>query len=339
VTYGLTRLLHTEGNWADLVTYLAERDLEPLRATLDLPHGPPLRVDREQHIVTSRQARRQGSADIVVWVADEPAALLEVKLAASAHGDQFDAYDAWAETVGLPPERRYVVGPNADPIPGEPSAWSREHTIGSLLDAWAQRSQDQLARLLALEAAKEFRALDAEASGRADQVSNDVSDRLRIRRLYGMVAVRTPSGVELGGEKSGSGTANFSASRAVTEGSVAAEMQRSGRHGQVDCPFALRLLIRAGDGERAACEALAAQHEQWLSRRAFLEHAGVDVIALVNEPDGDGFKSERHHGKGSERYYGYEGAGQGSQTLLRDDATLTDMVTVATAAVEYLATF
>jgi hypothetical protein len=338
VTYGLTRLLRKEGDWADLVTYLAERDPEPLRATLGLPHGP-LSVDRELRIVTRQQSGQQGSEDMVVRIADEPAALLEVKLTAGAHGDQFDAYDAWAENVGLPPERRYVIGPNTDPIPGEPLAWSREHTIPSLLDAWAQRSHDTLTRLLAVEAAEEFRALDAEASGRADQVNNQISDRLRIRRLYGIMATRAPSLIELGMEKSDSGTANFSARRVVTEGFVAAEIQRSGRHGQLDCPFALYLLVGTGYGERGVCEALAAQHERWLSSRAFLEHAGVGVAAIVNETNGDGFKSDQRRGKGSERYYGYEGAGQGSRTLLRDNATLADMVEVATASLHYLAAF
>jgi hypothetical protein len=265
--------------------------------------------------------------------------LLEVKLTASAHGGQFDAYDAWAERVGLPTTRRYVIGPNTDPIPGEPPTWSREHTIPSLLNTWAERSHDVLSRLLAVEAAAEFRALDREASGPADCVKNRVSDGLRIRRLYALTYTQAPSGIEFSTEKSDSGTANFAAWRAVESGYVAAEIQRTGKRGNTDCPWALRLMVGTSDGGRSASEALAAEHERSLTTRVFIEHAGPDVAALVAEPGNDGFKHGRRGGKGSKRYYGNDGVGQGSQTLLRHDVDLTDMGEVAIAALRYLMTF
>ena len=323
MAYGLTRLLRIEDDWTNLITYLAERDPEPLRRELDLVQGP-LRVHREQCVPEGRE-------DAVVRIAGEPVALLEVKLTASAHGGQFDAYEAWAESVGLPVARRYVVGPNTDPIPGEPPTWSRVHTIPSLLDAWAERSDDALARLLAVEAVAEFRALDTEASGPADCVKNRVSDGLRIRRLYALTYPQAPSGIEFSREKSDSGTNNFAAWRAVGSRYVTAEIQRTGKRGNIDSPWALRLMVGTGDGERTASEALAAKHERWLTTRAFIEHVGHEVAALVAEPDGDGFKHGRR-GRGSERYYGNAGVGQGSQILLNDSINLAGMGNVAIAA-------
>jgi hypothetical protein len=331
VAYGLTRLLRGEDDWTNLLTYLAERDPEPLRTELGLGQGS-LRVDREQRIFEGRE-------DAVVRLDGRPAALLEAKLTAGAHDGQFDAYDVWADDVGLPAARRYVIGPNTDPIPGEPPTWCRDHTIPSLLDAWAHRSDDVLARLLAIEAAAEFRALDSEANGPADRITNPISDRLRIRRLYGLMAAQASPGIEFFTEKSESGTANFAAHRAVGPGRVAAEIQRSGKRGKIDCPWALRLMIGTSDGGRAASEALADRHERWLTTHAFIEHAGPDVAALVAEPNGDGFKYGRRGGRGSERYYGNQGVGQGSQTLLHDDVELTDMAAVAVAALRYLMTF
>ncbi len=124
MTYGLTRLLRTEDDWSNLLCFLAELDPEPLRSALLLAPGR-VTVWREASVNAGRGASA-GRADFIVLLDDIESRVMEVKLGAGAHGDQFAAYDAWAEVKGIPISARYLVGPNADPIPNEPSHWSRQ---------------------------------------------------------------------------------------------------------------------------------------------------------------------------------------------------------------------
>lgn len=130
-----------------------------------------------------------GRADFIVLLDDIERTVMEVKFGAGAHGDQFAVYDAWADAKGIPASARYLVGPNADPIPNEPSHWSRQLTVAGLLASW-NRSPDDLARLLSLRALQQFTQLEAEATGPANQASIALSDVLRLRRLASMTCYR-----------------------------------------------------------------------------------------------------------------------------------------------------
>ncbi|MBV9025588.1 MAG: hypothetical protein JO362_17755 [Streptomycetaceae bacterium] len=191
MTYGLTRLLRTEDDWSDLLCFLAELDPEPLRSALHLTPGA-ITVQREVR-VRARRGAPAGRVDFIVLLDGVACSLMEMKLGAGAHGEQFAAYDAWAETKGIPAADRYLVGPNTDPIPDGPSTWSRRLTFAGLLSGW-NSSSDDLARLLAVRALQQLAALETEATGPAHQASIMLSDALRLRRLARLTHAVAPHG-------------------------------------------------------------------------------------------------------------------------------------------------
>ncbi|MEU6585602.1 hypothetical protein [Nocardia sp. NPDC046763] len=327
--YGLSRLLRNENDWTDLVTYLSERDPDPLRSLLGVAGGV-LGVRREVRLLG------QGSADMVVDLSGNPCAILEFKVGAGVHGNQFDVYDQWADQSGIPLARRFLVGPNNDPIAGEPSNWSRAHSVAAMLKAWADGSTDAVASALAREAYDLFSRLDREAVGPADAVTGTVSDLLRVRRLHVLSAeVAVATGMEFGQERS-TGGANFMAWRAFANGYLYVELQRP-RRGRVDVPFELRFMLGDATGDREGSMLLAHAHRDWLDQRAFMAFAGPAVARLLADPSSDGFKrGAKIHGLAG--YFGYRGTGQGARSLLCVDVDLDDMAAVVDAALRYAAT-
>ncbi|MFE7191346.1 hypothetical protein [Kitasatospora sp. NPDC057541] len=340
MTYGLTRLLRTEDDWSNLLCFLAELDPEPLRSALLLAPGR-VTVWREASVNAGRGAPA-GRADFIVLLDDIESRVMEVKLGAGAHGDQFAAYDAWAEVKGIPISARYLVGPNADPIPNEPSHWSRQLTLPGLLASW-NRSTDDLARLLSVRALQQFTQLEAEATGPAHQASIALSDALRLRRLASITQTAVPPGTIFEPkQRSQSGAANICAWRETSDGYVVAEIQRlnpRGPRGGTDTPFEIRIMVGIPGATPEADGELADQHRDWLARRSFVQHAGSTVQTMVAAPEDDGFKPTKSNGRGHPRYYGYSGGGQGSSVVLRSTVDLNDMVTVFSAVLEYLTTY
>lgn len=341
MTYGLTRLLRTEDDWSDLLCFVAELDPEPLRTALLLAPGT-ITIKREVR-VKARRGAPAGRADLIVLLDGIERAVMEMKLGAGAHGDQFAGYDAWAELKGIPVSARYLVGPNADPIPNEPSHWSRRLTLPSLLAGWSH-SADDLARLLSIRALQQFNQLEAEATGPANQASIALTDQLRLRRLASITQATAPDDTFFEPQqRSRAGAANICAWRKTTDdGYVVAELQRlnpRGPKGGTDTPFEIRIMVGVMGATAEADGELADQHRDWLARCSVVQHAGSAVQAMVVEPENSGFKPEDWKGPGHPRYYGYEGGGQGSRLLLQSTVDLNDMVTVFSAALNYLETY
>ncbi|MCO4695122.1 hypothetical protein LRR80_01170 [Streptomyces sp. RO-S4] len=340
MTYGLTRLLRTEDDWSDLLCLLAELDPEPLRSALLLAPGR-ITVRREALVKAGRGAPA-GRADLIVLLDDIERTVMEVKLGAGAHGDQFAAYDAWADVKGIPVSARYLVGPNADPIPNEPSHWSRQLTVVGLLASW-NRSPDDLARLLSVQALQQFTQLEAEATGPASQASIALSDALRLRRLASITQATAPPGTIFEPkQRSEAGAANICAWRKTADGYVVTEIQRlnpRSPRGGTGTPFEIRIMVGIPGATPEADGELADRHRSWLARRSFVRYAGSTVQAMVVAPEDDGFKTEKSRGKGHPRYYGYKGGGQGSSTVLRSTVDLNDMVIAFSGALQYLTTY
>ncbi|MGW1605908.1 hypothetical protein [Streptomyces eurythermus] len=336
MAYGLTRLLRTEDDWSDLLCFLAEIDPEPLRSALRLSQGT-ITVRREVRVKT-RRGVPTGRVDCVVLLDGVERALMEMKLGAGAHGEQFAVYDAWAEAKDIPAADRYLVGPNADPIPDGPSAWSRRLTFGGLLEGW-NSSSDDLARLLAVRAHQQLEVLEAEATGPADQASIVLSDALRLRRLARLTRAAAPEGTVFNlRQRSQMGAPNICAWRETEDGYAVAEIQRLQPRRGTATPFEIRIMVQTPEATVAANGYLADRRQKWLARNNFVQHAGPSVQALVVDPQDDGFK-KKPGAKGHPQYYGYEGGGHGSSVVLQDAVDLKDMVTVFSALLEYLATY
>ncbi|GAA3841639.1 hypothetical protein GCM10022403_087250 [Streptomyces coacervatus] len=336
MVYGLTRLLRTEDDWSDLLCFLAELDPEPLRSALRLTPGT-ITIRRESRVKAHRAAPA-GRLDFVILLDDTERAVMEVKLGASAHGEQFAAYDAWADVIGIPMAERYVVGLNHDPIPGVPSTWSHSLTIASLLGGW-HTSGDDLARLLSDRALQQLEKLEAEVTGPANQASTVLSDALRLRRLVAQTQAAAPPGTVFEKQqRSRSGAANVCAWRQTHDGYVLVEIQRLVPKRGTDTPFEIRIMVQTPEATAAANGALADRHRAWLARHSFVRHAGPAVRRLVVAPDADGFKSGGPR-RGHPTYYGYKDGGHGSSVVLDSAADLNDMVTAYSAALSYLTTY
>ncbi|OPC76704.1 hypothetical protein B4N89_45290 [Embleya scabrispora] len=339
--YALTRLLRTENDWSDWLCLLAELDPEPLRSALRLPQGA-ITLEREV-VVAAGKGARAGRVDLIVYLDGIEVSMMEVKLGAGAHGDQFAVYDAWADAKELPVSARHLVGPSLDPIPNEPTHWSRRLTIPALVAAWTQ-SPDEVARRLSALALQQFTQLEAEAAGPANAVSTALSDALRLRRLASRSQATAPPGTVFEPtQRSGVGGANICAWRETADGWVVAEIQRlnpRSPNSGIGTPFEIRIMVGIPDGTPDADGELADRHREWLARRSFVRWAGATVPAMVVAPDDDGFKPTKpRSGRGHPRYYGYKGCGQGSSVRLRGSADLNDMVSVFSSALGYLATY
>jgi hypothetical protein len=81
----LARILSHEVNVADLLGYLVELDPDPLLAALGLQADEP---GMRQEVRKGRRTR----VDALVTDAGRPIALLELKVGAAQHGDQFARY-------------------------------------------------------------------------------------------------------------------------------------------------------------------------------------------------------------------------------------------------------
>jgi hypothetical protein len=89
----LGRLLSQETNVANLLAYLIELDPSPLLHALRLQADNP-------GLMQEAAAGRSGRIDAIVTDGGHPVALVELKVGASEHGDQFARYGALAAARG-----------------------------------------------------------------------------------------------------------------------------------------------------------------------------------------------------------------------------------------------
>lgn len=148
----LGRVLRHEVDVSSLLAYCAALDPAPLQRFLQLPD--PI-VDPQVEVQYGRGSR----LDVVLNGAQGPQAVLEVKVSATAHGDQFTRYDAYAQETGA---RRFLVDLE---LPGTPcpEGWSR-FKLADIFGCWEQ-SSNTTARTFAARIAHVFRTWTDQTRG------------------------------------------------------------------------------------------------------------------------------------------------------------------------------
>lgn len=150
----LGRLLSQEANAADILAYLFERDPEPLLAAFGLVHLQAPGFLRE-----ARRGRRS-RVDAFVTDAGVPVALMELKVGAAEHGDQFSRYDDIAAAHGG--ISRHLV--SLDRFTAHVPAGWKQHLLTDLLQGW-QNSKDPTTQAVAGEAERALVGIVAQAAG------------------------------------------------------------------------------------------------------------------------------------------------------------------------------
>ena len=139
----LSRLLAREEQTCDFLAALCDLDPEPLREWLGLPGGG-LTVRRE---VTHRHAGRTYRMDLVVYLDGRARAMIEVKIAAGRHGDQFDGYEHWRQFHGLDASDCHLVTLAGEDVPLTPAGWRTGLTLPAFLSLWLTAADPHVAWL------------------------------------------------------------------------------------------------------------------------------------------------------------------------------------------------
>jgi hypothetical protein len=149
----LARILSHEVNVADLLGYLVELDPRPLLAALGLQARDP---GIRQEVRKGRRTR----VDALITDAGDPIALVELKVGAAQHGDQFARYAAVAADLGGIPCHLIALDPFTADVPTD---WGH-HLLPDLLGGWAG-SPVEPARVVATELEHAARGLLLQAAG------------------------------------------------------------------------------------------------------------------------------------------------------------------------------
>jgi hypothetical protein len=163
----LGRLLSREANAADILAYLIERDSAPLLAAFGLAHvtAPGFRSEAPQG--------RRSRVDAFVTDGGVPVALMELKVGAAEHGDQFARYDKIAVAHGGIP--RHLV--SLDRFTAHVPAGWKQHLLTDLLRGW-RNSPDPTAQTVAGEAERALVGIVAQAD-----VATDLDSEAGARRV------------------------------------------------------------------------------------------------------------------------------------------------------------
>jgi hypothetical protein len=197
----LGRLLSKEDRISDLIAFLAALDPQPLLTALELMAQDP-HVGREDVL-----GQGAGRADLVVRDGNRSLALLEIKVAAGQHGDQYDRYDLWARTR-VTEVKCHLVSLEGK-LREAPAGWMTELTLPALFRSW-QASHHLHASWLASSVADVLEEWLAQLNGKigratypvvADLVTRQVAaDLVRVDRL-------AHAGLEVEATRTSGGTA------------------------------------------------------------------------------------------------------------------------------------
>ncbi|WP_146169383.1 PD-(D/E)XK nuclease family protein [Actinoplanes italicus] len=135
-----------------MLAFLFEKDPAPLIRILGLPDGV--------YWCRREAPAAKGRLDLIVYRAELPVAVLEIKGASREHGDQLDRYQAWAAKQN-PEAALFYCSPDRDDTPRKP--W-RAVGLAELFEAW-QSSSDPHATWLAGEITNLLRSWDKQAEG------------------------------------------------------------------------------------------------------------------------------------------------------------------------------
>lgn len=149
----LARILSHEVNVADLLCYLIELDPKPLLTALKLRAEVP---GVRQEVRRGRRTR----VDLLVTDDDQPIALLELKVGAAQHGDQFARYSAVASELGGIPCHLIALDAFTADIPTD---WG-DHLLQDLLGRWGNSTVEP-ARVVAGELERAAHGLLQQAAG------------------------------------------------------------------------------------------------------------------------------------------------------------------------------
>lgn len=145
-TLGLARLLNGEEQVSDIIAFLAGLDPEPLRLALGLK-VTSLNVVREAMVSAPQVAKRRSErVDLLIEDSEgTPLALVEVKIGAGQHGEQYALYETSAAERGIASNCWLVSLCGNDP--DAPGTWRTDLTLPQLVGAWRQSTHPHAAWL------------------------------------------------------------------------------------------------------------------------------------------------------------------------------------------------
>ncbi|MGR7027224.1 hypothetical protein [Geodermatophilus sp. URMC 62] len=170
---------------ANLLAYLIELDPSPLLHALGLHADNP-------GLMQESAAGRSGRIDAFVTDGGRPIALIEPKVGASEHGDQFTRYEALAVARGGLPCHLVSLDPETADAP---IGWGR-HLLPEVLSGWGD-SSCEVARTLAREMERALRDVLAQAAGPlggAGRTAVAIAFRQLAHRVRVLTAAVGPSG-------------------------------------------------------------------------------------------------------------------------------------------------
>jgi hypothetical protein len=170
----LGRTLGQEEQVSNLIAFLAAIDPAPLVTAM---RWEPAHVTIARESVLPHRRRR---ADLLVRHPDGHAALIEVKVSADQHRDQFARYDEWAKAQ-KPIVQCFLLGITRD-HDAVPDGWHTDLTLPALLRGWLT-SHDPHAAWLACGAAAVFEDWISQLDGTIGQATHLVVADLVVRRL------------------------------------------------------------------------------------------------------------------------------------------------------------
>lgn len=281
----LARLLSRENRVSDLIALLAGLDTVPFLAVLGLPAQEAL-AKREDLL----GKRETGSADLVVRNGKTVLALIEIKVSAAEHGNQFERYDGWAKSQ-TPSPRCYLTALDGDAL-NAPPGWAAV-PLAHLFRSW-QESQDPHAAWLASAAAAVVENWAAQAGGNLGNATGPVVGDLVARRITGQLFADDHSSTALNAyaDRTFGGAAMvlaylpFPGQPEEPGAWLCADLRSISRDRPAD-PWELRLGVEVQiDGEVTAAHARLTAHDMAMSIRGALTCTAVrQALYEADEPE------------------------------------------------------
>ncbi|RIJ69433.1 hypothetical protein D1871_22155 [Nakamurella silvestris] len=170
----MSRLLGKEDRISDLIAFLATLDPIPLATALGISSTGTLTSHREVPITGGRP-------DLMIRCDDVDVALIELKLSASQHGQQYSAYETWAMDQ-RPPVAHYIASLDND-VEGIGPSWI-SLDLDVLVYSWEDSGHPH-ARWLGRIAGGTLKTWKKEVDGPIGSATNKIVADLITRRLVG----------------------------------------------------------------------------------------------------------------------------------------------------------